>query len=175
MPRPAGNTIEELESERESTHGPPIIASAFASPLLAAAPADGAEDKNAPKKGVLVAAGQDRTKEPMKLGSDRIDVKISTKDSNGGLFLFEGTKVGKGGPNRHVHLEQDEWFYVLKGEFRFEVGDDKFNAKPGDSIFGPRKVPHVWACVSDTGTLLMAVQPAGTLEAHEPGAAPKPV
>ena len=116
------------------------------------------------KRGFRVAAGQDRSEQPLHLGPDRIDAKVSTKDSNGGLYVVDGIKVGKGGPPRHVHHEQDEWFYVLEGEFRFEVGDDKFTAKPGDSIFGPRKVPHVWACVTDAGRLIMLVQPAGAAE-----------
>ena len=30
--------------------------------------------------------------------------------------------MGKGGPPRHVHFEQDEWFYVIKGDYVFEVG-----------------------------------------------------
>jgi hypothetical protein len=32
--------------------------------------------------------------------------------------------MGKGGPPRHYHHEQDESFYVTKGEFAFEVGDE---------------------------------------------------
>lgn len=143
-----------------------FLASAFASPLLPRARSEaGGASRDTPKRGIHVPAGRDRTEEPLKLGPDRIDVKVSTRDSGGGLYLFEGTKVGKGGPIRHVHLEQDEWFYILRGEFRFEVGDEKITARPGDSVFGPRKVPHVWACVSDEGALLMAVQPAGTTEA----------
>jgi quercetin dioxygenase-like cupin family protein len=55
--------------------------------------------------------------------------------------------------------------YPLKGEFIFEVGDEKFRLKSGDSLFAPRKVPHVWAYVGDKpGTLLVAVSPAGTIE-----------
>jgi quercetin dioxygenase-like cupin family protein len=118
------------------------------------------------KKGIYVASGQDRAKQPMHLGQDRVDAKVTTRDSNGGLYAVEGNKVGKGGPPRHVHHEQDEWFYVIEGEFRFEIGDDKFTARPGDSLFAPRKIPHAWALVGDRpGTLLTAVSPAGTFEA----------
>ena len=62
-----------------------FLASAFASPLLAGAQADGAEGQDSPKKGVLVAAGRDRTEEPLKLGSDRVDGKANGNDtpSNG--------------------------------------------------------------------------------------------
>lgn len=142
-----------------------FIASAFASPLLAGGRADGA-DPESPKKGIFVPAGKGRDKEVLKIaGVIPMEIKVSTKDSGGNLFVFEHPDMGKGGPHRHVHAAQDEWFHVLKGEFAFEVGDEKFRLKPGDALFGPRKVPHAWACVSDKpGTLLVAVSPAGTLE-----------
>jgi len=79
--------------------------------------------------------------------------------------LFEHRDMGKGGPPRHVHFEQDEWFYVIKGEFAFEVGDQKFRLNSGDTLFAPRNVPHAWAHVSDEpGTLLTLVSPVGTFE-----------
>lgn len=28
-------------------------------------------------------------------------------------------------PARHVHHREDEWIYVIAGQFRFEVGDHK--------------------------------------------------
>ena len=95
-----------------------------------------------------------------------LQIKVSTSDTGGALFAFEHANMGRGGPPRHFHYEQDEWFYALKGEFAFEVGDEKFTLQPGDSLFAPRMVPHVWAYLGDkSGTLLLAVQPAGSLEA----------
>jgi quercetin dioxygenase-like cupin family protein len=78
----------------------------------------------------------------------------------------------KGGPGRHFHHEQDEWFYVVEGEYIFEVGKELIRLKPGDSVFGPRKVPHVWAFVGDQpGRILFIFTPAGQMEAffREPG------
>jgi len=90
---------------------------------------------------------------------------VSAKDTGGGLYVFEHTDMGKGGPPRHLHHEQDEWFYAIHGEFAFEVGEEKFRLRPGESLFAPRKVPHVWAQISDEpGTLLLALSPAGTFE-----------
>jgi mannose-6-phosphate isomerase-like protein (cupin superfamily) len=95
-----------------------------------------------------------------------LQIKVPTRDTAGALFVFEHAEMGKGGPPRHFHYEQDEWFYATKGEFAFEVGDERFTLRPGDSLFAPRRVPHVWAYVGDEpGTLLLAVQPAGSLEA----------
>jgi quercetin dioxygenase-like cupin family protein len=100
------------------------------------------------------------------LGVIPLQIKVSTNDTAGALFVFEHADMGKGGPPRHFHYEQDEWFYVTKGEFAFEVGEERFTLHPGDSLFAPRMVPHVWAYIGDEpGTLLLAVQPAGSLEA----------
>jgi quercetin dioxygenase-like cupin family protein len=116
-------------------------------------------------RAVVVRAGHDRTESPLKLlGVTPFDVKVSTEDSDGALVVFEHRDMGKGGPNRHLHFEQDEWFYPIKGEFLFEVGDETFRLRAGDSLFAPRRVPHRWACVSDPGTMAIALQPAGTIE-----------
>ena len=72
----------------------------------------------------------------------------------------------KGGPARHYHYNQDEWFYILEGEFLIEAGLERFRLKPGDSLFVPRKMPHVWAFVGQRqGRFLASVSPAGKLEA----------
>jgi mannose-6-phosphate isomerase-like protein (cupin superfamily) len=94
-----------------------------------------------------------------------LSIKLSGQDTDGQVLLFEHRDMGKGGPPRHVHFEQDEWFYVIKGEFAFEVGDQKFRLNSGDTLFAPRNVPHAWAHVSDEpGTLLTLVSPVGTFE-----------
>jgi hypothetical protein len=54
---------------------------------------------------------------------------------------------------------------VLEGEFLIKVGDEVHKAKVGDSVFGPRQVPHSFAKVGGgTGRLLMFFQPAGKME-----------
>jgi quercetin dioxygenase-like cupin family protein len=94
-----------------------------------------------------------------------LSTKVLTSDTNGGWFLFEHRDMPKGGPPRHIHHGQDEWFYVVKGCYAMEVGDSRYELKPGDSLLAPRGVPHAWACVSDDpGTILTAVSPAGTFE-----------
>jgi quercetin 2,3-dioxygenase len=92
--------------------------------------------------------------------------KIPTSATGGAQYTFEHQNMTKGGPPRHVHHDQDEWFYVLEGEYLMEVGNERFRLTKGDALFAPRKIPHAWACVSDSpGTLLTTVSPAGTFEA----------
>lgn len=114
---------------------------------------------------LLVAAGVDRFGEHRGLGVSAIQFKVVPQDS-GGLFVLENTFHAKGGPARHLHYEQDEWFYAVEGDFIIEVGQERFALKPGDSLLAPRKVPHVWAFVGDTrGRILIAFMPAGKMEA----------
>ncbi len=92
------------------------------------------------------------------------DLKVSGRDTGGALAIFEYVGKQKAGPSFHLHFEQDEIFYVVEGEFLFKVGDEEFTARPGDTVFGPRKVPHSWLQLTDAGKLVYQVQPAGTLE-----------
>ena len=119
------------------------------------------------RRAVYVPNGRNRfEKEMMIWGIIPLQIKVSTDDTAGDLFVFEHANMGKGGPPRHFHYEQDEWFHAVKGNFAFEVGEERFTLRPGDSLFAPRMVPHVWAHIGDNpGTLLLAVQPAGSLEA----------
>ena len=114
---------------------------------------------------LLVAAGQDMFGEHRGLGISTIAFKVVPQDNNG-LFIIENTFHSKGGPARHLHFDQDEWFYAAEGEFVVEVGAERFTLQPGDSLLAPRQVPHVWAHIGDArGRMLIAFMPAGQMEA----------
>jgi hypothetical protein len=103
-----------------------------------------------PMQELWVARGDDRLGEHLGLGISNVFFKVSTGDSHGSHLVVEMTHHKKGSPGRHFHYEQDEWFYVVEG----------------DSVFGPRKAPHVWAFVSDQpGRILFIFTPAGQMEA----------
>ncbi|MGE5250569.1 MAG: cupin domain-containing protein [Bacteroidota bacterium] len=112
-----------------------------------------------------VAAGKDRSGEIRSLGVSSIEFKISSADS-ADIFILENRFHTKGGPAKHLHYEQDEWFYALEGGFRFEVGEERFLLRPGDSLLAPRRVPHVWAFVGEgIGRILVTFTPPGKMEA----------
>jgi mannose-6-phosphate isomerase-like protein (cupin superfamily) len=114
-----------------------------------------------------VPAGTDRFRSKREVfGSRVIDIKASALDTNGGLCITETIDVDKGGPARHLHHEQEEWFYVVEGVYVIEVGEERYELGTGDSVLAPRKVAHVWAHVGEgTGRLIAALQPAGEIEA----------
>ena len=117
-------------------------------------------------KAIKVKAGKDRFDKPISLfAGDTFCTKVSSKDTDGDVYVFESTRVKEGGPFLHLHPDQDEFWYVIKGEFLFKVGDETFTAKAGDTVFGPRKVSHAFAKVGKgEAKLLMFFQPAGKME-----------
>lgn len=129
------------------------------------APTDSRKRRELPTAGFRVARNEDRSGERHSLGIGVLSLKVSTEDSHGALLASELVHHAKGGP-RHLHHDQDEWFYVVEGEYLIEVGGERFQVKPGDSVFGPRGVPHGWAHVGDElGLIVFVVTPAGQLEA----------
>lgn len=112
-----------------------------------------------------VRAGADLFGKQRGLGVSTITFKVVPSDSRGVLIL-ENTFHTPGGPARHLHHDQDEWFYSLEGEFLLEIGDKRFQMNTGDSILAPRRVPHVWAYAGNaTGRMLITFLPAGQMEA----------
>src|SRR4028119_1062910 len=98
------------------------------------------------EQGARIPAGGDRFQRRRKIfGSMSIDFKVSGSDTGGDLFLIENINDAKGGPPRHLHHEQDEWFYVVNGEYVIEVGAERYDPRRGDSVRAPGKVAHVCA------------------------------
>lgn len=94
-----------------------------------------------------------------------LDVKVSGKDTNGDMAIFEQTSVSpKRGTPLHIHFNQDEVFHVQEGEYAFLVGEDRYTLKAGDTIFLPRNVGHAWTQISERGRMTVIFQPAGKME-----------
>lgn len=135
-------------------------------PLTALARFKGGQSRE--DKGFKVGAGEGRTHGHIQLkgvNANILDLKVSGKDTNGELAIFEQTGLSpKRGTPLHIHHNQDEIFNVIEGEYHFIVGNEKFKLTAGDTIFLPRKVPHAWTQVSERAKMNVIVQPAGKLE-----------
>ena len=87
---------------------------------------------------------------------------VTSQDSAGSISMFEFIVAPKSGPPRHVHHCEDETYYMLTGEFLFEVGGTKYSLLPGSTIYAPRDVPHCWANVATAESrMIMACTPGG--------------
>ena len=119
-------------------------------------------------KGFKVISGECRYGEHLKMKGvtmNILDIKIGGSDTENGIAMFEQTGLTpNGGPPLHIHPFQDEWFYVIEGDYFFQVGDEKFQMKAGDTIFLPKNVPHAFIQLSDKGKMLVSYLPAGKME-----------
>jgi mannose-6-phosphate isomerase-like protein (cupin superfamily) len=88
--------------------------------------------------------------------------KLTSDDTAGALSAFELSALPQTGPFLHVHHREDEWYYVLSGEFLFKAGGVEHNLPVGASIWLPRGIPHVWANTSAAeAKLILVCQPGG--------------
>lgn len=93
---------------------------------------------------------------------------VRSSDSDGRLatYVFPiGDHHPYSGAPLHVHHEQDEWLYILAGEFVAEVGGTRMRLRLGDSLLMPMKVPHRWtvAQAAHCGAIHL-YSPAGLME-----------
>ena len=99
---------------------------------------------------------------------DHAVVMANTQRTNGSLTVIELVNKPKNGPPLHRHVHDDEVWYVLEGEYRFQAGDATFRVSEGGMAFGPRGVPHAFQNVGDAAArLLVITTPAGAEQYFE--------
>jgi mannose-6-phosphate isomerase-like protein (cupin superfamily) len=132
-----------------------------------------ATNKRNARRPVLVRSGftrtSDNTDERAPLPSGMFDTEVvRSSDSEGRLAIFvfpAGDHHPYRGAPLHVHHEQDEWLYILAGEFVAEVDGKRMRLKPGDSLLMPMKVPHRWSVAQEQHCgAIHLYSPAGLME-----------
>lgn len=112
--------------------------------------------------GFVVAPEEDRLGGPLHIVGDEILIKISSRDTGGAFTVFEGRVGPRLGPPLHRHREQDESWYIVEGQFRFEVDGTEIHAGPGDVVFAPKGSCHTFQNIGDTpGRTITTVVPGG--------------
>jgi mannose-6-phosphate isomerase-like protein (cupin superfamily) len=145
----------------------PLAALAQSAALQAEAqpPQEDPTHRSRKEKAFVVAPGESRYAKPT-VGGGPISVKVSGADTGGDFALFEVPAIPYSGPPLHMHHVENEWFYVLEGEFEIRVGDEHFQLTPGASVFAPKMIPHTWQSVGETPSKMLSLaEPAGHLEA----------
>lgn len=113
----------------------------------------------------VVGAGSDRLGEHHSRGFSTVLFKVLPAETNGGLFVIEHQNLVQGGPPLHYHLYQEEYFYVMEGEVVFQVGEIRRKLVAGESVVGPRGIPHAFSAIGPKpGRMLIAFTPAGKME-----------
>ena len=119
-------------------------------------------------KGFKVIAGDSRNGRHLKMKGvtmNVLDLKISSADTDGAIAVFEQTGfTPKGGPPLHIHLYQDEFLYVIEGEYLFQFGDERHRLVKGDTIFLPKNIPHAFIQLTEKAKVIVSFLPAGKME-----------
>ena len=91
-------------------------------------------------------------------------VKLSAKMSQSLLTIYESSRRAgdRRGPGLHRHEAFEEIFYVLTGEYVFEVEGQTIEAPSGTLIRVPPGAQHTFTSVGrEDGHLLVVCQPGG--------------
>ena len=67
-------------------------------------------------------------------------------------------------PPLHVHETEDEIFFVLEGELRVVAGDADIRVGAGETILGPKGVPHTYRVESPEGARWLVITSGGNFE-----------
>jgi mannose-6-phosphate isomerase-like protein (cupin superfamily) len=77
--------------------------------------------------------------------SDRMTLKVRSTHTAGDFILAEIDVAPGGGSPPHIHLREDEMFYVLEGDISFTLDDTMFTASRGSAVFLRRGRAHAFA------------------------------
>ena len=122
-----------------------------------------ASSGTAAREGFVVTPGfAPRYSGPKGREADVTEVLASQQQTAGTLGVFRQTIAPKSGPPTHVHNAEDEFFYVVSGEFSLKVGDRVVRAPADSFLFVPRGTPHTFRNVgTQPGVILVGVVPGG--------------
>ena len=88
--------------------------------------------------------------------------KAIAGDTNGAYSLAENRRDPGSGVDPHTHSIEDESFYVIEGQFTFQIGERSIDAPAGTFVFGPKGVRHTYKNTGTTpGRLLVLSSPGG--------------
>jgi quercetin dioxygenase-like cupin family protein len=88
--------------------------------------------------------------------------KVRGEQTGGSLTAFENVIAPGDGPPLHVHASEDEAWYVIAGELRFQLGDERAAAPAGSFVFVPRGTPHCFVNAgSEPARILVLFTPSG--------------
>ena len=73
---------------------------------------------------------------------NEIEVKLSSEETGGALFVFENTTPAGDGVPPHIHSREDEVIHVIEGEYEIFLDGKMETAGAGALVNFPRNVVH---------------------------------
>ncbi|MBJ7341537.1 quercetin 2,3-dioxygenase [Mycolicibacterium sp.] len=96
---------------------------------------------------------------------DSLWTVLATAETTGNaLSLMDQVMPRHSGPPPHVHERLHEYFYLLDGEIRFQLGTELMTASAGAMVSVPPNTVHGFAIVSETARALNFYTPGHFVE-----------
>jgi len=109
-------------------------------------------------RSVVLAPGQGRV---VQVPGHPYTHKATGEKTGGAYSLVEVTITGQG-PPQHIHLAEEEAFYVIDGTVNIQLDDEVVLGTPGSFILIPRGTVHTfWNAGQSPAKLLVIVSPPG--------------
>jgi mannose-6-phosphate isomerase-like protein (cupin superfamily) len=95
-----------------------------------------------------------------------VTYRVASEDSGGAFSLFEVVVQPQGGPPPHIQHREDEWTYVLEGEFELLNKGRTISCGQGSLVYVPKGNLHTYKNAGqEPGRLLVGQTPGGALQA----------
>jgi quercetin dioxygenase-like cupin family protein len=98
-------------------------------------------------------------------GEKALSTKVSGADVGRTYAAIEVHPPPGVGPELHVHLAQNELFFMLKGSIGVQCGPDRTTLHAGDAYMAPANIPHAFVTLgTEVAHVLLIYDPAGDME-----------
>jgi quercetin dioxygenase-like cupin family protein len=97
-------------------------------------------------------------------GNTLVALRARASASEDGVSIVEHWMPHGEAPPLHIHQSEDEYFHVLDGVMRFEVGGKTIIASAGDTLTAPKGVPHRFRVDSMHGARCLTITRGGDFE-----------
>ena len=111
----------------------------------------------------IIRSGESVTGGPIHLIGKSMWVKLAGGGLPGSITVIEDVTPPNHGPPLHAH-PFEEWFYILEGNFLFEVAGIPFAVVVGDFVHAPSNEPHIFQNTSDKDARMLVIAKPGGLE-----------
>lgn len=93
-----------------------------------------------------------------------VTVRVGHDEGRDGVSVLESSAPHGDSPPLHVHRTEDEIFHVLEGELRLRAGDADVRIGAGETVLGPKDVPHTYRVESPEGARWLVITTRGDFE-----------
>ena len=93
---------------------------------------------------------------------DLYTFKVTGKETGRALTIIDQIIQPQGGPPPHIHMREDEAFYIHEGTFSFLCRDKEAVFEAGSFVYVPKGTLHTFKNIGNTaGKLMVVITPAG--------------